>query len=476
MAVLQDGTSGGILARIFNTSKGLASMLVAADGTTVPKTSGEGRGSSDGHLPVGGINDDTYRPLRVDRLGNMIPGTANLLLHEPFEGATVSSPNRVTVATTTFTQAQTAAGGLNFNSANNAAAASAALLTSNRQFAKLQRAPLHCKFRARAGHVTNAVIELGFGNPASQTASPTIGAYWQITTGGVVQPVLTFNGVDITGGAVTMPSGWQNSYYVWDIILDDDEAFYTIQDTTTGESIAERRIQLATTQVRLWNSSRLPVFARLNNVTAPAFAPTLILASMDVMMLDTAQNKPWTHVSALSGFGGETNPTTFAQTANYANSAAPANATLSNTAAGYTTLGGQFQFAAVAGAETDFALFGFTVPAPYSFVCTGVEIDTFNAGAAVATTAHVLQWFTSPDQTAISLATATNRRVPLGVQSFAVGAAIGALAAPVDRDLGDAPLVTNPGRIMVIGLKIPIGTATASQIIRGVVVVRGYFE
>jgi hypothetical protein len=62
------------------------------------------------------------------------------------------------------------------------------------------------------------------------------------------------------------------------------------------------------------------------------------------------------------------------------------------------------------------------------------------------------------------------------VQSFAVGAAIGALAAPVVRDLSNAPLVTNPGRIMVIGLKIPVGTATASQIIRGVVVVRGYFE
>jgi len=49
--------------------------------------------------------------------------------------------------------------------------------------------------------------------------------------------------------------------------------------------------------------------------------------------------------------------------ANYANSAAPASATLSNTAAGYTTLGGQFQFAAVAGAETDYALFAYTVPA-----------------------------------------------------------------------------------------------------------------
>lgn len=53
---------------------------------------------------------------------------------------------------------------------------------------------------------------------------------------------------------------------------------------------------------------------------------------------------------------------TAGSTANYANTAAPASATLSNTAAGYTTLGGQFQFAAVAG-ETDYALFAFLVPA-----------------------------------------------------------------------------------------------------------------
>ena len=476
MAVLQDGTSGSILGRIFNVSKGLASMLVAEDGSVLPKVAGAARIATDGYLPMAGSNDDNYRPLRVDRLGNMVPGTVNLLFHEPFEGTTVSSPNRVTVATTTFTQAQTAAGGLNFNSGNSAAAAAAALLTTNRQFAKLQRAPLHFKIRARAGHVTNAVIEFGFGNPANQTSAPTIGAFWQITAGGVVQPVLTFNGVDVTGTAVTMPPSWQNNYYTWDVILDDDEVFYTIQDTTTGQNIAERRIQLAATQVRLWNASRLQAFARLHNVTAPASAPVLILASLDVVLLDMAQNKPWSHIAALSGFGSEVKPTTFAQAANYANSAAPASATLSNTAAGYTTLGGQFQFAAPVGAETDFALFGFTVPAPYSFVCTGIEIDTYNSGAAVAGTAHVLQWFASPDQTAISLATATNRRTTLGIQSFAVGAAIGAVAATIERDLNNAPLVTNPGRIMVVGLKIPVGTATASQIIRGTVAIRGYFE
>lgn len=457
-------------------SNGVGSVaLHDPNGTPVSRVAGGARGNTDAHIPVGVLNDDNYRNIRGDRFGGVALAQANLLFHEPFEGATVSSPNRLTVSTTTFTQTQTLSAGFNFNSANGTALGSAALLVTNRRFMKIQRAPLHVKLRARVLHVNNAVAEFGFGAPASQTAAPTVGAFWQVTTGGVVQGVLTFNGVDITS-PVTMPVGWQNNFYTWDVILDDDEAFYVVQDTGTGAIVAETKIRLPSTQIRLWDSTRLPAFARLHFPTAPATAANLILASLDVLMMDTVLNKPISHIAAQSGFGGEVNPTTFGQTINYANTAAPTSATLSNTAAGYTTLGGQFQFAAVAGAETDYALFGFTVPSPYSFVCTGIDISTFNNGAAVATTATLLQWFASPDQTAISLATATNRRVTLGIQSFPIGAAIGAVATDLVRDFNNAPLVTNPGRILVIGLKMPLGTATASQIIRGTVAIKGYFE
>lgn len=445
-------------------------------GNSIPKKPTDAVTDTDAGLPIIYRNDGTYRALRGDRFGGIALANNTLLFHEPFEGATVSSPNRVTVATTTFTQAQTSSAGLNFNSGNSAAAAAAALLTTNRRFMKVQRAPLHLKVRARVLHVNNAVVEFGFGAPASQTTAPTVGAYFQVTTGGIVQGVLTFNGVDITV-PITMPVGWQSNYYTWDIILDDDEVSFFVQDTATGVVFASVKIPLPTTQSRLWDASRLPVYARLHNVTAPASAPTLLLTSVDVILLDSILNKTSSHIAAQSGFGGEVNPSNFTQVANYANSAAPASATLSNTAAGYTTLGGQFQFAAVAGAETDYALFGFTVPIPYSFVCTGIDISTFNSGAAVATTATVLQWFASPDQTAISLATGTNRRITLGTQAFAVGAAIGTNAdREIIRNFNDAPLVTNTGRIFVVGLKMPIGTATASQIIRGTVAIKGYFE
>lgn len=452
-------------------------MLYAPDGSILSRAQGDARASTDHGLPGAVLNDDNFRLTRGDRVGSMAVSLNNVLFSEPFEGITISAPNRVTTTGTVFTLAQTAAGGLNFNSALATTASAGALLTTNRQFPRYQRAPLHGKARARIAHVANAVAEIGFGFPATQSVSPTVGAFFQVTASGVVQGVVTFNGVDQTTSAITMPGGWQSNFYVWDVILDDDEAMFFIQDTSTGLIVAERRIQVAASAVRLWNASRLPYFARLHFPTAPATAANLIVSSIDVVMLDAFMNRPWAQTAALMGLGGEVGPTLFTQVANYANSAAPTSATLSNTAAGYANLGGQFQFAAVAGSETDYVLFGYTVPAPYSFVCTGIDISTFNMGAAVATTPTLFQWFASPDQTAVSLATSNNRRVTLGAQVLAVAAPIGGMAdRDVVRDFSNAPLVTHANRNMVIGLKMPVGTATASQIIRGLCNIKGYFE
>ena len=107
-------------------------------------------------------------------------------------------------------------------------------------------------------------------------------------------------------------------------------------------------------------------------------------------------------------------PVTQVQAANWANSAAPATGAPTNTAAGYTTLGGLWQLAAVAGAATDLILFGFQTPSPYSFILDGIDIETWNTGAATATTPTLLVWGLGVDQGAVSLATAGIARVGLG--------------------------------------------------------------
>jgi hypothetical protein len=65
--------------------------------------------------------------------------------------------------------------------------------------------------------------------------------------------------------------------------------------------------------------------------------------------------------------------------------------------------------------------------------------------------------------------------IPLGMQSFAIGAAIGSLAVPIDVNL-DAPIVVHGGEYASFALKVPVGTATASQTLRGIIMVNGYFE
>jgi len=71
--------------------------------------------------------------------------------------------------------------------------------------------------------------------------------------------------------------------------------------------------------------------------------------------------------------------------------------------------------------------------------------------------------------------TATAMRTPLGAQSIPVGAAIGAMA---DRSITrqfDTPIVVGPGRFLHLVLRVPVGTATASQVIAGMASINGYF-
>jgi hypothetical protein len=177
------------------------------------------------------------------------------------------------------------------------------------------------------------------------------------------------------------------------------------------------------------------------------------------------------------------------QIQNYANSAAPASATLSNSAAGYTTLGGQWQFVAVAGAETDYLLFSYLVPngtatlPGRNYLITGVQIHSYNTVVAVGASATVMQWAIAVGNTAANLATsdvATSgsrapRKYGLGVQVFPAAAAIGASAEPINVQFA-SPLVCEPNSQIQLILKMPIALATATEIFRGIASVNGYWE
>jgi hypothetical protein len=411
-------------------------------------------------------------------------GIDTQLWQDVFQYTTINaSAYSVTTTTMTITQAN---GLLNLNAGAATASGNVVVFRTWRTFPVISAAPVYCYFSAIGINQTasNAQADIGLGF-ATTTVAPTDGVFFRWTIDGTLVGVLNNNGVETTTAALTQISDNERGEYL--IVLNDENVEFWI------DGILRATLNAVTTYSGhgVVQSAALPFTARLfNNGTASA-AKRIGIPEIGVALGDLASNRLWATQMAGMELGAHQSPPGAAasQLAAWTNSAAPANATLSNTAAGYATLGGIFQFVAVAGAETDYALFAYQVPAGSvtqpgkNLMIRGVSIDTFNSVVAVATTAHVFMWALGVGSSAVSLATADSltagtrapRRIPLGVQYLPVGAAIGQSASPIDADF-DAPFLAPAGSFVHIILRMPVATATATQVIRGMVRIQGYFE
>jgi hypothetical protein len=423
------------------------------------------------------------RALRVTPDGRLRVGIDQVHWQDTFNH-TIADTSAYQMVTSTATIAMSGAY-LVLNAGNSLASAAVARVQTYRTFALNAAASLEVVFRARLAVMpqANNVIEMGLGFAAT-TVTPTDGVYFKFNSAGALVGVVNINGTENTTDAIeaNIVNGENNFYR---IVVDQDQAEFYIN------GVLYAVLPCPSTAAAVSQARAMPLLMRFYNSAVVTTAQRVEISDVAVVSRDLAQNRLWATACAGMEQGAYMNPRGSAagSSANYANSAAPASATLSNTAAGYTTLGGQFQFAAVAGAETDYALFAFQVPAASvaggnrNLVIRGIRIETMNTGAAVATTPTILQWGIAVGSTAVSLATADSatagtrapRRTTLGLQSFAVGAAIGTVAAPVDVNL-DAPLYVAAGSFVHVILKMPVGTATGSQIIRGTVMINGYYE
>lgn len=394
------------------------------------------------------------------------------------EGAAVDARN-YTSATTTMTIAQ-ASGFVTLNNSAITTINTNARLTTHRVFPYLDGQPLVAvwTFKRATGQTgqANELLEMGLVTHTAATAASD-GVYFRWNASGEFRAVSTFNSTDSQSAVLTAPTA--NVTHTATIVRRVTGTDYFI------DGVRVAAIEDAS-QANPTSTRGVPFSARVvNTASAPATAPNLQIGPVSIFRCGDA-DKAWGDKLASAGLYNNQAPLTpFAQTANHANSTSPTSATLSNTAAGYTTLGGRYQFAAPAGAATDFALFGYTVPAGYQLYITSIAISTCNTGAAVATTATMLDWSIAVDSTAVSLATGDSfgppfstmapRRTALGMQGFIVGAGIGVCAADIVRTFSP-PLVAEPGRFAHIIVQVPVGTATASQVIRGDVTITGYFE
>jgi hypothetical protein len=407
-----------------------------------------------------------------------------------FEGATVPQAHiQQNLTTMTATQAS---GFLALNSANATASGNAANVRTYRAFPMYGSFPMYTEFWLREGNATatNAVSEWGIGY-VSGTATPTDGVFFRRLAGGSLRGVINFNGTEtiatINTTSVPSRSGvglddpGDTSHYV--ISVASDAVYFWINDVLVAQMMIPANQPTAT------SSTEQPIFARVYNSGIASAGRRIEIGVLSSSLGDADSSKSWMDIQAGNGASSIQNQPGSASgsTANFVNSTGPASATLSNTAAGYTTLGGQWQYLAVAGAETDYALFGFTIPAgtaalPGKSLCiTDVRIgETTVTGAAVVTTT-ILQWGLATGSTAVSLATADGaatvgpRRKALGSQSLAAAAAIGALAPGFDRNF-NTPMCSPPGTFVHVILKQPQGAATALLVFRGTVDVNGYWE
>lgn len=425
------------------------------------------------------------RPVDVSRVFRLRTGSDSILWDDVFNHGVM---NVSKYAVTTATMTVTLAGGyMNLNAGNSVTSGNVVRVQTYRTFARKPNAPLYFDTWLLSSTIPqqNFVWESGLGL-ASGITTPLDGVYFKQGTDGKLLGVVNLNGVEDTVDLVANGFSMQaNTLYHLMITKTSDSVGFWIDDNLYGEKI----ISGAASGPSLSNS--LPILFRAYNAGTVTTAQQIKIAQVGVTLgdLNSARLLPIYSVGNGQSAISAPDSATAGQTSNYANTTAPTSATLSNTAAGYTTLGGQFQFAAVAGAETDYALFAYQVPAAAAgangknLYIRGIRIDTFNMGAAVATTATTLQWGLGIGSTAVSLVTTDSataagrapRRVTLGAQFLPIATAIGYMANTLDVNM-DTPMLVEAGTFLHVILKMPVGTATASQIIRGTVFINGFFE
>lgn len=421
------------------------------------------------------IQDANGNPILTTENGALDVSLDGVVLFEQVDGAALNTNIWIT-STDTMTVTQSG-GFINLNANSTTTANKYAILNSIKSIPLYGYLPLKISINAKVPiqPQSNAIMELGVGT-AGTNAAPSDGAFFRWGSDGTFKAVVNNGGVEQQSIALTPPTS--NVTHLYDIIIVEDEVEFFIDD----EQITE--ILVGAAQSFPVNAGRQTVFCRTyNGNSAPGAAPQINIGQVVVVQQAMNQNKGWADTLSALGRGAYQSPVTpFTQTANHANSTSPVSATLSNTAAGYATLGGRYQFAMVSGAATDFALFAYQVPTGYQLYINAISVNAQSIGAIGGVTSTTLDWAIGLNSSAVSLATSeapsaswAPRRIPIGTQGFTTLTPISTSAIDIYRQFPN-PLVADGGRYVHIILQIPVGTNTANQIIRGDVQINGYFE
>ena len=316
------------------------------------------------------------------------------------------------------------------------------------------------------------VAEWGLFLGATNVA-PTDGAGFRYDTDGALKVFLNCGGAEQTT-TITTPELGRAHFYK--IAMSKGEVIFYIDEAIVAT------INRTASQASPTLSRTLPCCFRLYNVTPAGPAATAI--HIDDVQVFVSDDGIFSQLSDYSlrngGQPSESQSAGRVYWVYYANSSVPASGP-------QNFLGGQWQISARTGAETDLAAFNGAITDSNgtdgydrSLYVTDVWIDTVILGAAVATTPTVIQWAINVGSTSTSFTLTDSNTVKkartamLGEQTYIVGSPVGTVGKTINKNF-KTPLLVNPGEYLQIIYKIPVGTATASQIIRGVCFIGGYF-
>ena len=399
-----------------------------------------------------------------------------ILDNETFNYA-AQNTGKFNFGSTTMAATYTAAG-FTTNSANITTITTGLGVSSYAMFPLMGTTELYCEVELAftAQPTSNSVIDFGlFLRNGSNPFNPTDGVYFRLNSSGF-QGVVNRGGIE-TASTITFPyvNGEVHQYV---IAVHEREVKFWIDDVLY--------LQLVTPAAdgQPFQSAALP-FSIRHAITGGAAGNALsaILKDYTISVGGGALGiDPWNQGNRVYGSYQGLSGGTMGSLATLPNNATPAAAAASNTALTANLpggLGGQGAVTATAAAVTDLIFGSYQVPAGSitvqgrRLVIGGVMVDCVNTGAAVATTATVIQFSLAYGHTAVSLATAEGgatkapRRVALGMASWPVAAAIGAppTQGQIFMPFSNGPIYVNPGEFVALIGKVLVGTATASQTI-----------
>lgn len=335
----------------------------------------------------------------------------------------------------------------------------------------------------------NTVIDFGMFQRGATTAfAPLDGVYFRMNSAGLLG-VINSNGTETTTSVFPLALGAgtftysNNRVYRFLIQITNVLTTFWIDNLKVGEIVTPTGADAPCLSRALPWSIRHAIVGGAAGAATQALVKdyrVFVRGPQFSNALGTIGNRILGSYQGLSGG-------TMGSLAAYANSTNPTAAVPSNTALTANLpsgLGGQGLVTAAATAATDGIWGSYQVPAGSAtiqgrrLILLGVRLQCLNTGAAVATTSTNLQFSLAFGHTAVSLATADTgsfvtattkapRRIALGFQSWAIGAAIGAppTEGAIDLSFTDAPIYVNPGEFVALVGKFLIGTATASQTI-----------